>query len=236
VWSSDNDEIAFRWDGDDTRPRGIYRKRIGDGSETLVRPGQGEDDYACDWTADGRYLVVTTGPMLVSPENDLIAVPLDGGPEIPLVVEPGPQHSGQVSPDGRWLAYVDALPRSKVFVVPFGPAWPDGRSGERWLVSEKQSSYMPRWSPLGDELYYMTASGTLHAVDVEPGGETFSFSAPRPLFQLSWDRSRSYDVAPPFESDPDAFGRFLFVDSEESPEGPISILLNWKSVLSAESR
>jgi len=234
VWSPDGTELVFRWDGDDERPRGIYRKRVGGGSETLVRDNGGEDDHATDWTPDGRYLVVTTGTILPSDNNDLIAVPLAGGPEIPLVVEPGPQLGGKVSPDGRWLAYVDSSATGSVFVIPFAPAWPEDRQEGRWLVSEG-SAYAPRWSQAGDELYYVTESGVLTAVDVETDGDTFAFATPRSLFQSPWRLDRSYDPAPAFGPNPaEARGSFLFLDSDSLPEGQVSVLLGWTATLEEE--
>jgi len=227
IWSPDATELVFRWDGDDANPRGIYRKQIGGGAEMLVRDNQGADDHPSDWTADGRFLIVTTDTLLISEQNDIIAVPLDGGPEIPLVGDPGPQLAGRVSPDGRWLAYQDASGVTGIYVVPFAPAWPESQRQRKWLVADN-GSYVPRWSPEGDELFFVTESGTLVAVDIEATADAFSFSAPRVLFQSPWRFGRSYDPTPDSEENPNAF---IFLDSEPWPEAPISLILNWQSLL-----
>jgi Tol biopolymer transport system component len=105
VWSPGSDEVAFRWDGDADRPRGIYRKRLGGGSEVLVRDNKGEDDWPDDWTSDGKYLLIVKGSLISSEKNDLWAVSLEDGSEFPVVETPDPDRDPRVSPDGRWLAY-----------------------------------------------------------------------------------------------------------------------------------
>ncbi|RKY16741.1 MAG: hypothetical protein DRQ55_17375 [Planctomycetota bacterium] len=227
VWSPDGTEVAFFWDGDDDRPRGIYRKRIGDGSETLVRDNQGGFEHPYSWTPDGRFLIVTTDTRLISDENDVIAVPLDVGPDVPLVIAPGPQLHGQVSPDGRWLAYGDLSDGALVFVIAFAPAWPGSPPEGRWLVSEN-GGYEPRWSPSGDELFYVTDTGVLIAVDVETGGESFSFSSPEALFQTPWNLDRNYEPIPDHQGDTVGFA---FLDSDVAAQGPISVILGWHELL-----
>ncbi|MFT7464045.1 MAG: Tol biopolymer transport system component, partial [Pseudohongiellaceae bacterium] len=227
VWSPDGKEVAFFWDGDDDRPRGIYRKRIGGGTEALVRDNQGRFDHPTAWTPDGRFLILTTDTRLISDQNDVIAVPLDGGPDVPLVVAPDTQNEGRVSPDGRWLAYNDLTDGETVFVIPFAPAWPGSPPEGRWLVSEN-SGYEPRWSPSGDELFYMSDTGVLTAVDVETGGESFSFSSPEALFQTPWNLDRSYEPIPDHEGNT---AGFAFLDSDVAVAGPISVILGWQELL-----
>jgi Tol biopolymer transport system component len=227
VWSPDNAEIAFRWDGDGTRPRGIYRKRVGGGAETLVYDNEGGNEYPVDWTADGRYLVTVSGTLIMSELNDIYAVPLDGGERIPLVTDAGADYMADVSPDGRWLAYTSrAGGRAQVYVIPFAPAWPDGQAGRRWLVSGN-GGRLPRWSGDGQELYYISDSAILIELQVDTSGDAFVFSSPRALFQTPYDTGRNYDVMPK-RSDQ---GLFVFMDSGEDRDAPAALILNWTSLL-----
>ena len=230
VWSPDGTEIAFRWDGDGVRPRGIYRKRFGDGVETLVRSNNGGDDYPAHWTSDGRFLIIVSDTLIMSELNDIYAIPLDGGDEIPLVTGPGPDYWPEVSPDGRWLAYTSRSDaRNQVYVIPFAPAWPEGQANRKWLVSEN-GGRMPRWSRDGAQLYYISDAGILIEHDIDASTETFNFSTPRALFQTPWDTGRTYAVSPKLEG----MSQFAFLDSGEDHDAPISLLLNWQQALKTE--
>lgn len=228
VWSPTSDEIAFRWDGDGTRPLGIYRKRVGGGTEILVRDNEGERDYPVDWTRDGAYLITVSGTLLASENNDIWAISFEDGSRIPLVVGPSADTEPQVSPDGRWLAYMHSEGgRNDIYVIPFAPAWPEAQRDRRWLISEN-GGRQARWSREGDRLFYITDASVLVALDVDPTGETFQFSAPRALFQSPWDVGRDFEPSP---NNDKGVPSFFFVDSAEKWDAPIATVLNWPSLL-----
>ena len=228
VWSPDGSEIAFRWDGDETRPRGIYRKRIGEGNVTLVYDNEGGDDHPVDWTFDGKYLIVKTGTLLMSEFSDLWAVPLDGGERVSLVIDPGMDLNGTVSMDGRWLAYTRVEDSQwEVRVIPFAPAWPEHLHDRQWVISQG-NGVGPRWSPEGDKLFFLNQDADLLAVDVDTTGDSFVFSAPSVLFRTPWDMGRSYAVTPARVG---GGNHFHFVDSGTKDNTPISVILNWMSLL-----
>ena len=87
---------------------------------------------------------------------------------ITLVETPGEERNGELSPDGRWLAYEGESPsipgQLDIYVRPF----PDVNRG-LWQVSRDGGTF-PVWSRNGRELFYVTLDGTMVAVPVETSG------------------------------------------------------------------
>ena len=125
----------------------------------------------------------------------------------------------EVSPDGRWIAYVSG---EEVWVQPF----PDVEGG-RWQIS-RDGGGSPVWGPAGRELFFRrgdTRDMMVVAVETEPtfdaGTPEFVFSGPYISGQAL--RTRPWDVA--------ADGRFLMV-KESAAEGAggapyIVVVRNW---------
>lgn len=117
----------------------------------------------------------------------------------------------QISPDGKWLAYVAAdggVPR--VYVQPF-----PSLQG-RWAVSP-DGGVAPRWRSDSEGLYF-TSRGTMFQVNVG-ASETFHMSAPEPLF--SGEYQPAYDVLA-------AGDRFLMLHHVGNTRiGHLNVILNW---------
>jgi serine/threonine-protein kinase len=97
----------------------------------------------------------------------------------------------QVSPDGRWVAYVsDESGGSEVYVMPFAldaaPGTP-GPGGKTQIST--RGGVGPRWSRNGKELLYRAPDSTLTAVDLT----TTPPGRPQPLFAMT---HFLYDVTP----------------------------------------
>ncbi len=126
----------------------------------------------------------------------------------------------QLSPDGRWMAYVsDESGRNEIYVQPFpGP-------GGKWQVSTNGGSY-PLWRRDGKELFYFAPGRKLMAVEVK-AGSTFEAGLPKFLFEtrLKSGGNRQYDVS----SDGQRFLINLAVGEESS--APITLVLNWTAEL-----
>ena len=89
----------------------------------------------------------------------------------PLIAEAFNEHSPDISPDGRFIAYgSNESGRDEVYVRTF----PDV-SGGKWLVSTR-GAREPVWSPDGSTLYYREFSGALVAArwDVTGSGGVLS--------------------------------------------------------------
>ncbi len=113
----------------------------------------------------------------------------------PLVQTTFNERNGEISPDGRWLAYQsNESGQAEIYVRPF----PDVDGG-RWQVSTGGGT-RPLWARSGKELFYLGPSGAMMSVAVE-GGSTFRAGNPTRLFEGRYFMSagqpgRTYDVSP----------------------------------------
>jgi serine/threonine-protein kinase len=127
----------------------------------------------------------------------------------------------EVSPDGRWIAYVsDESGREEVYVRPFpGP-------GGKWQISSDGGN-MPLWSREGKQLFYTSTNAQDYwVVDVRMD-ESFFARKPRPLFTskqfAGGSPSHAWDVSP----DGQHFLMTKFGDRTPTPVTEIILVQNW---------
>ena len=140
----------------------------------------------------------------------------------------------QISPDGRWLAYMSTLTgRPEVYVRAF-PA------GEGARQVSTNGGVTPRWRLDGQELYYMTGydHGTMMAVPVETDGTALTFDAPDPLFPIDMAIVPHSTLVPNFHTyavtrDGQRFVLPLPVSTlrSGSASAAITVVLNWSTLL-----
>ena len=219
VFSPDGSRLVFR----------SNRERIHD---LYLRPaGEGEDriwlksDTAkapTDWTRDSGLIVYHAKDERT--HHDIWAAPVDHPDQAqPLVRTDFDDVQGQVSPSGRWLAYVsNQSSQFEVYVQPLhGP-------GRRWQISSGGGSD-PKWRADEREIFYIARDGRLMAVDLGARGE-MEPGTPHALFPL-------HDVAvvAPFPSafdvQPDG-QRFLVREPIEVLQTlPLTVLVNWSPLV-----
>jgi dipeptidyl aminopeptidase/acylaminoacyl peptidase len=129
----------------------------------------------------------------------------------------------EVSPNGRWIAYVsDETGRREVYVTSF----PDATG--KWQVSTSGGEN-PRWRADGKEMYF-TAGDEFIAVDVETTGPRFDSAAPHPLFSVRvpapvLGTRSTYAVSPDGR-------RFLFnMWDSKAASSPITLVVNWPAAI-----
>jgi Tol biopolymer transport system component len=129
---------------------------------------------------------------------DLMQVALDGTRRVtPLVQTPFNERNGFVSPDGRWLAYeANESGQYEIHVRPY----PEVNTGH-WQVSTAGGT-RPLWAQSGRELFYLTLSGGMMRVGVQPGQTWTATPSTRLLIKEGYftvpagNPGRTYDLSP----------------------------------------
>jgi Tol biopolymer transport system component len=218
AWSPDGARIAFS-----SNRNGVFdlfvKPSSGAGAEELLLESP-VPKMAMDWLLDGGFLLY----QVADDRNgwDLAALPIVGERK-PIVVasEPFEERGGQFSPDGRWVAYQsNKSGQFEIYVQPFpGP-------GDQFQVSTGGGTD-PRWRPDGEELYFVSADGTLMAAAVRASDSTFDAESPAALFQTRIVVGGNANISPQYAVAQD--GRFLVnvrVDESSGP-APVTVILNW---------
>ena len=222
LWSIDGNEVVFS----STRAgvHNLYSKAA-DGTGEVRRLTTSAGAQMVNAFAPDQTLVITEGAEV---ENVNLGILTDGNAEPTWLpqAEDG-ERLPSLSPDGRWLAYVsNESGVDQIYARPF-PNLNDGR----WQISTGLG-ISPRWSAVGDELYYQSRDDQggairMMAVPVDthqalsPGTATVLFDGP-----YRWGDgfgANAFDVA----SD----GRFLMIRDDsllnENEPAEVTIVLNW---------
>jgi len=217
VWRPDGRQLAFTRRGE-TDAALLTRPVTGpaDAESALLRNIEMKIGGA--WTDNGDVVYTASNP---TTRLDLWVVPDSGnGRAVPYLRTPVNEMQGQVSPDGRYLAYAsDESGDWQVYVQTFPVA-----GGKRTISIGGGAE--PQWRHDGKELYYLSPSGTLMAVDVRLT-PTFDAGSPHPLFRASIPADiityrNHYAVT--------ADGQRFIVDSAGTRE-PITVVVNWNALL-----
>ncbi len=216
AWSRDGTQLAFY--GDLSAGSGLFTKNAsGLQPEKSVLKIDREEIIASSWSRDGQQILCTSHP--ASGGSNLVLIEVKSGKRSPFVVGKFNASNGQVSPDGKWVAYaLNELGDWEIYVTTF----PDATG--KWQVS-RGGGTEPRWRGDGKEIFYLDPKGTLTAVGVATD-EGFSSSSPTPLFQLharapfASNDLYSYDVAPD--------GKRFLVNRYLKPDHvpPLTVVLN----------
>ena len=217
VWSRDENTLAYREadaDGANLNLKlatGLERER----KRFTVPKSTGDDLLPNSWSLDDRQILCTRQ---TASGTHLELLPVAGGEPTRFLTSKGSETNGQISPDGKWVAYAsDESGDWEIYVTSF-----PGAAG-KWQIS-RGGGTEPRWRGDGGEIFYIGPNGMLTAVSVN-AASAFVSGTPTPLFQI---RGRapisSTDV---FTYDVARDGKRFLVNRYLKPEHvpPLTILL-----------
>ena len=219
---------------------GLYLTRA-DGSQQqhpdpLVAPLEGgrlQVEGLTSRTPDGQLLFVALGD---ATQQDVWLASRSGSiwSAKPKFAEPYPEMYPNLSPDGRWLAYVtdESSGGGQLFLRPF-----PSLTNRRPVAGPHAVS--PVWARDGKELFYILREGdgpyNLVAHSIGPDGEV----APRGMVLFDLNSRNLIPYTPVHGFDVSADGqRFLFTQQSDAPPPPppnqIHIVENWFEELKAK--
>jgi Tol biopolymer transport system component len=192
VWSRDGSSIVYR--AQTSVAASLYVKRV-NGLESPRRVDEVRDDIisnaATSWSTDDRELLC----MSRTPRGatDLMILLPRARKMRPFIVAPGIKSHGQISPDGKWVAYASNEGGEwEIYVT----TYPDANG--KWQVS-RAGGTEPRWRGDSKALFYIGPQQMLTEAAVSTDG-VFSTTATRPLFTIrarppiSYTDLMTYDV------------------------------------------
>ncbi|HYM05476.1 MAG TPA: protein kinase [Terriglobales bacterium] len=211
-WSPDSRELLFS--SIRSGHQDLYRKSLGGSEEELVYHSE-EDKGPYHWSKDG-WILFNSGTA-----SDFYRLPLVGERKASLALKsPFPKDMAAVSQDGRWVAWESPESgRYEVYVATY-PAF----TGKRQVSIA--GGCQPLWRRDGKELFYLTADGTLEAVEVR-GGSALDTSAPHILF-------RDPFIVNPNQGEYCVTGdgkRFIFREPVGETTTPLNVVVNWAAGL-----
>lgn len=214
VWVDRGRQLIFI---SDRKPFSVYRTEFGgNGREEMYFTAEGIRELL-DWSESEKAVVLQT--FTPATKADISILRLADSTPSPYLQSAFDEIHGQISPDGRWLAYSsDENGRYEVYVQKFPLA------GSKRQIST-DGGMQPRWNPNGKELFYIAPDRILMAATTSTGA-AFEVGAPKALFQTgvygpSIVRSRNNYVV-------SAGGDSFIVNSIVDSRQPINVVVGWK--------
>jgi Tol biopolymer transport system component len=176
AWSRDGSSIAYR--SLTSAAPTIHVKKVHGLEPPKVLDLAGDasfDNVPTSWSSDDREILCMY--QTVQSTTDLAILPADASKMRPLLVGPSNKTNGQISPDGKWVAYAsDESGEWEIYVTTYPSA-----SG-KWQVSPAGGAE-PRWRGDGKAVFFIGPSQVLTEATVSTEG-AFSTTGTRPLFTI----------------------------------------------------
>jgi Tol biopolymer transport system component len=194
-----------------------WMQPVGGGAHEALRS---ESDtsflYMCDWSRDGKTLLICPQRPITGEDVEVIHLDGDGKP-VPMIHSPSSEEAARFSPNERWVAYEsDESGKLEVYVTSYPAAT------AKWQVSTTGGS-RPSWSPDGRQLYYLAGDRVVAATVHDDA--SFSVGAAQPVEALG-DHIQDFAVA--------HSGRILALREIDAGRPPLTIVRNWEQLLSGK--
>ncbi len=221
IWSPDGGGILFISNRDG--PEDLYQRVFSraDADEALHKSSVAHK-HPMDWSRDGRFILYQTRQARTG--SDLWVLPLSGDRQpFPLLQTEFGEWHGQISPDGRHVAYTsDESGAWEVYVQPF-PG-----SGERLRISASGGE-QPRWRRDGNELFYIAADGTMMAVPLDRQSGSLNAGIPKALFKTAVHAPSRVLFTYVVTGDGQRF--LINTSATDALRTPLTVVLNWTAEL-----
>jgi hypothetical protein len=214
IWSREGTHIIY------TAERGgrmqvLRRRADGVGTDTVLLEDEFDKEVA-SLSPDGRHLLYNVRRSGALPAAWVL--PLEGVGRSPFPFSRPRAFFPQISPDGRWVAYMSAESgRQEIYVAPFpGP-------GSQTRVSPA-GGMDPAWRADGREIVYVDGANAVSA-EVTLGRDAVHVGAVKPLFpHVKVSPRKAHDVSPD--------GRLLAVTRKaETGATPLTLVVNWPALV-----
>jgi Tol biopolymer transport system component len=233
VWSPDSQRVVFSSSRTRKGVFDLYQRSAAGAANAELLWQSGESKSPSGFSPDGRILLVDRW-MSSGSGSDIWALPMTGERKpFPLIETAFNENSAAFSPSGRYIAYESNESGAyQVYVQPFPP------TGARVQLSSGNGR-SPRWTPDGGTVLYSTLAETstrtfvaetaFMAVDLTTSGSTVRAGSPRMLFvqRHIGGGMNGFAVDPSGQ-------RFLLVVPDQNALAPITVVLNWPSLLSKD--
>jgi len=219
IWSRDGTWIAYA-----ANPGGFYaiyeRQANGLGDARLIYSDSHANAGPSQFSADDTYLIGTR----FKGNGDIYQFSLtDTSDYHTLIATPHHEARAQVSPDGKYIAYIsDESGPINVYVRSLSAA------GGKWQVSPS-GGYAPKWRADGKELVYYTKEGDIYSVSVDLTGGEFKAGVPERLFHQPYRPGGIIQYRYDMTADAQ---KFLINSSSTNETGrAIVMVMNWPEEL-----
>jgi len=219
IWSPDGASIVYT--GRRNGTSGLYRRAADlSGTEELLYTSQ-SNPLPTGWSPDGKSILFGESNTVSATSSGIFRLPLDEKKPVALTTNGIYPSGAHFSPDGRWIAYfaTDAS-RQEVYAMPYpGP-------GGKVQISSNGGTQV-RWRSDGKEIFYISRTGELTAVEVKSSATSLEVGRVETLFSglPAGGGPVPYDVAPGGQ-------RFLVaMPTEQATPEPLTLVQNWTAAL-----